>query len=858
MQFVCPWDGWRFVRLLGQGTYGKVYLVAKQEYGGTYYAAIKHISIPGGANQVEDIFSEGLASDDATLRAYCSQVLETFITEINVNVELRGHTNFVSYDDHKIIQKENVPGYDIYIKMECLTNLNEYMRCKPLMLIDVLSIGEDIGNALAVLQKRKLVHRDVKPENIFINSDGDYKLGDFGIVRTLNESATRMSARGTVMFMAPELTRQEKGDYRIDIYSLGLVLYRLLNGGRAPFLPPLPAPVTHFEYNNAQEMRLRGEPLPPPAFADGPLAEIVLRTCAFTPSERWQSAVQMREALYAYRLSLSAKQQQSVLLNLSDPAVSGQAGRQVVDHIHFTESGGYITEETVSRGGVMGAETVLLTSAGVSVSPPTPVPYAPSYASPPAVPYASPVSPPAAAPPPVSAAYAQQPVQTPAGYAPEVQAPVYYAPSPEVQTSAYCAPSPEVQAPVYYAPSPEAQTPAYYAPSPEEQAPAEGSVSVPARRAARRRPQGLIAAVGGAAAAGLACLFVFVVLPALTAATVMPQVEVPVTSPVSEETRQPAMRTAVVSPSPAVSPPSAAPERPAAVVFEDKTVESAVRAALEKSTGEIRPEDLASVTELRVSGGPAESFVDLLRMPHLEALALTGQTLGDLSPLETIKTLKELELSDCGLEDISFVASMFGLARLDVSGNGLINLEFVRMLSRLEYLDISDNEIEDLSPLAPLTALQTLEASGNPVTDWSAVAHIPEVRGVPEPTPTPAPSPTPALPAPAAAPTPKPTPKPAPPAKPAPAPTPTPPPVVPVSGVTVSPGSALLDVGGRVRLTAAVAPADAADKTVTWSSANTSVASVDRDGNVTALGAGTVYITASCGGRSGRCVVTVG
>jgi serine/threonine protein kinase len=712
MQFSCPWAGWRFVRPLGQGTYGKVYLVAKQEYGGTYYAAIKHISIPGGANQVEDIFSEGLASDDATLRAYCSQMLETFIAEINVNVELRGHTNFVSYDDHKIIQKNNAPGYDIYIKMECLTNLNEYMRCKPLMLIDVLSIGEDIGNALAVLQKRKLVHRDVKPENIFINSDGDYKLGDFGIVRTLNESATRMSARGTVMFMAPELTRQEKGDYRIDIYSLGLVLYRLLNGGRAPFLPPLPAPVTHFEYNNAQEMRLRGESLPPPAFADEALAEIVLRACAFTPGERWQSAVQMREALYTYRLSLSAKQQQAILLNLSDPAVGGQAGRQVVDHIHFTESGGYITEETITRGGAMGsAETVLLTSAGVSAPPSPPAPYAPPV------------------PPPMAAAYAQPPIQPPTGYVPEPQTPASYAQNPEAQV------------PAGYAPNPEAQTPAYYASDPEAQAP-QGPGPAPTRRAARRRLRGLVAAVGGGAAAvGLACLFVFVVLPSLTEATVIiPPTEAPLASPLSEETPAAAMQTAAVSPTPAASPSAAAPERPAAVVFEDKTVEAAVRAALAKSTGEIRPEDLAAVTTLRVSGGPAESFADLLRMPHLEALALTGQTLEDPGPLETLKTLKELELSDCGLVDISFVASMFGLSRLDVSGNGLTNLGFVRALSRLEYLDISDNAIEDLSPLAPLTALRTLDASGNPVADWSAVAHIPEVRGVPTPTPTPTPT----------------------------------------------------------------------------------------------------------------------
>ncbi|MCL2881164.1 MAG: serine/threonine protein kinase, partial [Treponema sp.] len=249
---------------MGQGTYGRVFLFKREEYGKTYFCAIKHISIPTYPKQEEDLFAEGLATDNASLHAYCAQLLESFMSEVSINVELRGHSNFVSYDDHQIIPRKGGPGYDIYIKMEYLTNLNTYLRQHPLTLADALRIGEDICTALSVLQRRNLIHRDIKPENIFINEDGNFKLGDFGIARSLDEAVTRMSARGTLTFMAPELVRHERSDFRVDLYSLGLVLYRLCNGNRAPFLPPLPTPVAHFEHNSAQDLRINGERLPPP------------------------------------------------------------------------------------------------------------------------------------------------------------------------------------------------------------------------------------------------------------------------------------------------------------------------------------------------------------------------------------------------------------------------------------------------------------------------------------------------------------------------------------------------------------------------------------------------------------------
>ncbi|MCL1816537.1 MAG: hypothetical protein FWG43_02910, partial [Clostridiales bacterium] len=91
----CPWPGWNLVKLLGSGTYGKVYLFKREEYGHAYYSAIKHITIPTDHNQVDALFAEGIATNEDTLKDYCTELLESFMGELSINAFLRGHKNFV-------------------------------------------------------------------------------------------------------------------------------------------------------------------------------------------------------------------------------------------------------------------------------------------------------------------------------------------------------------------------------------------------------------------------------------------------------------------------------------------------------------------------------------------------------------------------------------------------------------------------------------------------------------------------------------------------------------------------------------------------------------------------------------------
>ena len=109
-----------------------------------------------------------------------------------------------------------------------------------------------------------------------------------------------MSRKGTYPYMAPEVYRGAPYGTGVDLYSLGIVLYRLLNHNRSPFMPPYPQRMTYSDRERAFIRRMSGEPLPPPDSAEtGRLAEIVLMACRYAPEERYSSATQMREDLQA-------------------------------------------------------------------------------------------------------------------------------------------------------------------------------------------------------------------------------------------------------------------------------------------------------------------------------------------------------------------------------------------------------------------------------------------------------------------------------------------------------------------------------------------------------------------------------
>ena len=222
--------------------------------------------------------------------------------------KLKGSPNIVSYEDYAVIEHNVSVGWDILIRMELLTDLPSYIRDNALSANDVIKLGIDLCSALEVCGTHKIIHRDIKPDNIFLSASGEYKLGDFGVARTIEKTVSGLSKKGTYTYMAPEVYKGEDYGATVDIYSLGIVMYKLLNFNREPFLPPHPQPIKYSDKNSALVRRIGGERIPAPANADEALSNIVLRACAHKASDRYPSASEMKRELVALLNKANAEQ----------------------------------------------------------------------------------------------------------------------------------------------------------------------------------------------------------------------------------------------------------------------------------------------------------------------------------------------------------------------------------------------------------------------------------------------------------------------------------------------------------------------------------------------------------------------
>ena len=290
-------DGWKITRPLGEGSYGRVFEMERTEFGQTYQAALKVITAPQSKAEIGSILSEGMSTPQA--EAYFHGIVEELVHEFSIMFKLKGTANIVSCEDLRVLEHPDGVGWDILIRMELLHPLLPYVYEHPMARRDIIKLGIDICKALERCQRYNVIHRDIKPENIFISDSGDYKLGDFGIARTIERTTSGLSKKGTYSYMAPEVYAGREYGFSVDTYSLGLVLYRMLNKNRGPFLPQPPNDITFAGREQALARRISGERLPRPFYGEGRLGEIVLKACAFDPRERYSSPQQMRQELEA-------------------------------------------------------------------------------------------------------------------------------------------------------------------------------------------------------------------------------------------------------------------------------------------------------------------------------------------------------------------------------------------------------------------------------------------------------------------------------------------------------------------------------------------------------------------------------
>lgn len=247
-------DRYRLVRAIGRGAVGEVWLADDLVL--SRQVAIKRLAMDPAA---------GLDS----------VAIERIVREARVAARLH-HPHVVSVFD--LVTDGGAP----YVVMEYVDGESleaRIRRAGPLSVDEARRLVAQIADALAAAHARGIVHRDVKPANIMIDTTGNAKLADFGIARGVGDSAITVTGQtvGTIAYMAPEVARGDAATAASDIWSLGVTLFAITHG-RSP-------------YDNGKSqsaigmlMRIASEPLP--TVPDGPLQMIIASMLAADAAAR--------------------------------------------------------------------------------------------------------------------------------------------------------------------------------------------------------------------------------------------------------------------------------------------------------------------------------------------------------------------------------------------------------------------------------------------------------------------------------------------------------------------------------------------------------------------------------------------
>jgi eukaryotic-like serine/threonine-protein kinase len=200
----------------------------------------------------------------------------------------------------------------IYIAMEYLkgTPFNEVIRSGRLTVHQSVDIARQVAEALNYAHTKAIVHRDIKPSNIILTDDSRVKLTDFGIAR-IEDAATVYQTQageilGTPVYMAPEQIMGQSVDGRSDLYALGVILYEMIVG-RRPFSGDTIAAIFRSITQDLPQPPSEGDPLIPPALSD-----LIMKSLAKAPGDRFQTGRQMADALTDILLQTSPHHRSAV------------------------------------------------------------------------------------------------------------------------------------------------------------------------------------------------------------------------------------------------------------------------------------------------------------------------------------------------------------------------------------------------------------------------------------------------------------------------------------------------------------------------------------------------------------------
>ena len=278
------YKGWKIGKRISTGSSGTVVYEINRNYGCKEENVIKIVTLLEERVCWEDMTEESRRNYETQRK----KAKEKAVQEVALMYDLKTCENIVGYLDYGFLEISDTDGisYVLTIRMFKYKDLDSIAKSKVLSESDIIKIGMDVCNALEACERKGIMHRDIKPGNIFYAEDkdkGKYLLADFGISRIVEKGDLAHTYQGTWQFAAPEqfdgLTGRNGYDHRVDIYSLGLPLYYLANNQKFPSCNRYREEIAPIEGVNPE------------------LNRILLKACALSAGNRYSEASEMKTDL---------------------------------------------------------------------------------------------------------------------------------------------------------------------------------------------------------------------------------------------------------------------------------------------------------------------------------------------------------------------------------------------------------------------------------------------------------------------------------------------------------------------------------------------------------------------------------
>lgn len=263
---------------------GVVCCPAMREETGEKYI-VKIISIPSSQSQLDALLLTGAYPNAASAMDYFRQQADRVVKEAEVLKQLAKLQGFMPYESWQVVPvDDNRLGYAVYLLSPYQRSLEQYLKKHTMTRLGAVNLGLGLCEALSICRRAGFMFVDLKPSNIFLTGSHEFRIGDLGFAELDSLKFHTMPGKYRSRYTPPELHDDLSTlNPTADIYAVGMILYEIYNNGQLPFGDHAPE-----------------EALPAPLNADYELAEIIQKAIDPNPRKRWQTPIEMGQALVSY------------------------------------------------------------------------------------------------------------------------------------------------------------------------------------------------------------------------------------------------------------------------------------------------------------------------------------------------------------------------------------------------------------------------------------------------------------------------------------------------------------------------------------------------------------------------------